>query len=153
MAQMPWKSPFNWPTARTYWFEDCEIRVNWTLAFSTKVMEETEAYVQDKEAFIKKLEYYCVDYAIKPVNRSNPPTHSTQIGGSHYKDLPIQPWAAMKAWLTPTEYIGFLRGNIIKYQARAQYKDSFEENIAKAAHYTQELADFMKGLPKTQDDS
>ena len=70
---------------------------------------------------------------------------TTQIGGSHYKDLSIQPWAAMKSWLTPEEYIGFLRGNIIKYQARAHYKDSFTENLAKAAHYQQELTEFMKG--------
>ena len=56
----------------------------------------------------------------------------------------LLPWAAMKSWLTPEEYIGFLRGNIIKYQARAHYKDSFTENLAKAAHYQQELTEFMK---------
>ena len=25
----------------------------------------------------------------------------TQVGGSHYKDMAIQPWQAMEAWLTP----------------------------------------------------
>jgi len=73
-----------------------------------------------------------------------------QIGGSHYKNLSVQPWSALKSWLTPEEYIGFLRGNIIKYQARAHHKDSFTENLEKAAHYQQELTEFMKGYTPPQ---
>ena len=41
-----------------------------------------------------------------------------QVSGNHYKDMPIQPWALMEAVLTPEEFQGFLKGNIIKYAMR-----------------------------------
>ncbi len=30
--------------------------------------------------------------------------NETQVGGTHCKDMPIQPWDAMQAWLTPEEF-------------------------------------------------
>jgi hypothetical protein len=38
-----------------------------------------------------------------------------QVGGTHYTDMPVQPWAVMQATLTPEEFRGFLKGNIIKF--------------------------------------
>ncbi len=46
-----------------------------------------------------------------------------QVSGNHYKDMPIQPWHIMEAVLTPEEFEGFLKGNIIKYSLRAGRKD------------------------------
>ena len=37
-----------------------------------------------------------------------------QVSGTHYKDMPVQPWAVMQAVLTPEEFRGFLKGNIIR---------------------------------------
>lgn len=72
---------------------------------------------------------------------------SYQVGGSHYKDLKIEPWEAMKAWLTPEEYVGFLRGNIIKYQARANSgKEDKTLQLQKAKHYADELEVFLAEL-------
>ena len=38
-----------------------------------------------------------------------------QVSGTHYKDMPVQPWTVMEAVLTHEEFVGFLKGNIIKY--------------------------------------
>jgi hypothetical protein len=60
-----------------------------------------------------------------------------QHGGSHYKDMAIQPWAVMEAVLTHAEFVGFLKGNIIKYSLRQGKKDSPDAD--KAKHYMQKL--------------
>lgn len=61
-----------------------------------------------------------------------------QIGGSHYQQVEIQPWDAMAAWMTKEEFVGFLKGNAIKYLARANLKGGAED-IRKARHYLDKL--------------
>ena len=61
-----------------------------------------------------------------------------QVGGSHYKDMPVQPWTVMESVLTPEEFRGFLKGNIIKYSMRAGRKDGSDDGN-KALHYIQQL--------------
>ena len=41
-----------------------------------------------------------------------------QVGGSHYKTMAVQPWDVMESLLTREEFIGCLKGNIIKYAMR-----------------------------------
>ena len=60
-----------------------------------------------------------------------------QVGGTHYKDMGIQPWEVMQAVLTREEFIGFLRGNVIKYAMRQGKKGS--DDAEKAKHYAQKL--------------
>lgn len=64
---------------------------------------------------------------------------NTQIGGSHYKDMAIQPIEVMRAVLTPEEYRGFLKGNIIKYSMRAGKKAGASDDAEKAKHYREFL--------------
>jgi len=59
-----------------------------------------------------------------------------QVGGQHYTKLTIQPWSAMQAWLTREQFLGFLKGNIIKYVARD--KNGIED-LKKAQHYLMKL--------------
>jgi hypothetical protein len=66
-----------------------------------------------------------------------------QVSGNHYKDMPIQPWHIMEAVLTPEEFAGFLKGNIIKYSLRAGRKDG-SDDAGKAKHYMQKLAEMVK---------
>lgn len=66
-----------------------------------------------------------------------------QVGGQHYKDMGIQPWAVMEAVLTPEEFAGFLKGNVIKYAMRQGKKDSDDAN--KARHYALKLQEFTNG--------
>ena len=56
-----------------------------------------------------------------------------QVGGNHYKDMPIQ----------PIEYIiknglGFCEGNVVKYITRYNNKGGIED-IEKALHYCELL--------------
>ena len=66
-----------------------------------------------------------------------------QIGGNHYKSN-IEPWDAMKAWMTKEEFRGFLRGTAIKYLARAGKKGSYLEDIQKANHYLIKLIEELE---------
>ena len=81
-------------------------------------------------------------YASKLIKQFNTPAdvfakaaNSRQVGGSHYKNLAIEPWDAAQAWLSKEEFVGFLKGNIIKYIARTKNANDLD----KAAHYMQKL--------------
>jgi len=80
------------------------------------------------------------------VNQQFPQIHVTaderQVSGSHYKDMPMQPWEVMEAVLTPEEFRGFLKGNIVKYAMRAGKKEG-SDDAGKAQHYRQKLAEVM----------
>lgn len=62
----------------------------------------------------------------------------TQVGGTHYKEMPVQPWTVMEAVLSHEEFIGFLKGNVIKYSMRQGRKDGTDD-LAKAQHYLAKL--------------
>ena len=64
-----------------------------------------------------------------------------QVGGQHYKEMGVQPWDVMEAVLSRDEFIGFLKGNIIKYSMRAGKKDS--DDAGKARHYMMKLREIM----------
>lgn len=66
-----------------------------------------------------------------------------QVGGNHYKDMPLQPWDVMQAVMTHQEFVGFLKGNIIKYSMRHGTKPDTDDG-AKAKHYAQKLAEVEK---------
>jgi len=65
-----------------------------------------------------------------------------QVGGTHYKDMPVQPWTVMQNVLTHSEFVGFLKGNIIKYSMRQGRKDG-SDDAAKAFHYLQKLNEVL----------
>lgn len=58
--------------------------------------------------------------------------HPDHYGGA---DDPYEVIKVLEAWLTPEEFRGFLKGNYIKYQARAGKKGSTHEDLQKAAWY------------------
>lgn len=64
----------------------------------------------------------------------NASTLDTQVGGDHYKKMgDHQPWVVLKAWLTPEEFRGYMKGTAIAYLARELDKGGMQD-IAKAAH-------------------
>jgi hypothetical protein len=65
-------------------------------------------------------------------------TRDTQVGGDHYATKAVQPWDAMAVWMTPEQFKGFLRGNVIKYIARCDDKGGVDD-LRKAAHYLAKL--------------
>lgn len=64
-----------------------------------------------------------------------------QVGGDHYKDMALPPWEIMEAVLTQEEFVGFLKGNIIKYSLRQGRKDS--DDAGKARHYMDKLREVL----------
>lgn len=66
--------------------------------------------------------------------------HPAHYGGA---DNPYEVIKVLEAWLTPEEFVGFLKGNVIKYQARARLKGGAED-CAKAAWYANYLDRFLK---------
>lgn len=66
-----------------------------------------------------------------------------QVGGAHYKTMSVQPWEVIDTW--PREQrIGFYRGNALKYLMRMGTKDQQLQEIAKAQHYLQKLAEELE---------
>lgn len=63
-------------------------------------------------------------------------TIGTAKEATHYQKAAMQPIEVMQAILSKEEFIGFLRGNIIKYRMRADYKDNKNEDINKANQYS-----------------
>lgn len=59
-----------------------------------------------------------------------------QVGGSHYKNLKIQPVEYIRA-----NNIGYFEGNVIKYITRWKDKNGVED-LKKVIHYTQLLIEF-----------
>ena len=61
-----------------------------------------------------------------------------QVGGTHYVSMAVQPWEVMEAVMTREEFIGFLKGNIIKYSMR-QGKKEDSDDVGKLQHYMAKL--------------
>jgi predicted glycosyltransferase len=66
-----------------------------------------------------------------------------QVGGDHYKTMPIQPWNVMEVVLSRIEFIGYLKGNYVKYAMRAGHKGPESEDANKARHYKQKLDEVL----------
>ncbi len=66
-----------------------------------------------------------------------------QVGGDHYTSKKIQPWEAMESWMSPEQFEGFLRGNVIKYIARYKDKDGLKD-VHKARHYLEKLIECLE---------
>jgi len=73
------------------------------------------------------------------------PAATSQVGGTHYTELAIQPWAAMESWLSTEEFSGYLRGCAIKYLARCRKKGGLED-LKKARHYLDKMIELDESL-------
>lgn len=70
------------------------------------------------------------------------PANERQVGGSHYKDMALQPWDVMETVLTHEEFVGFLKGCVIKHSMRHGRKEGTDD-AGKAKHYKQKLAEVV----------
>lgn len=68
--------------------------------------------------------------------------HPAHYGGA---DNSYEVIKVLRAWLTPQEYCGFCKGNIIKYDARAAAKNGLEDH-EKALWYQRALVDFVRAI-------
>ena len=92
---------------------------------------------------LRRMLGYPSNQKIKEVNMIEKATADEyQVGGDHYHKIGIQPWAVMESVLNRQEFIGYLKGNIIKYSMRAGRKEG-SDDAAKAWHYKQKLNEFI----------
>lgn len=70
-------------------------------------------------------------------------TDITTKNSKQYTSLDIEPWDIMKADFTKEEFIGFLKGNIIKYCLRKKGSDL--QDFEKIEHYAKKLQEVLKG--------
>jgi len=61
--------------------------------------------------------------------------HPSHYGG----DTTYECIKVLKAWLTPDEYRGFLKGNAIKYLCRVGKKDEALQELNKVTWYVDQL--------------
>jgi hypothetical protein len=76
---------------------------------------------------------------------------NVQVGGTHYKDMPMQPWEVMETIMTREEFVGFLKGNVLKYSMRAGQKLGASDDAEKARHYQQKLREVLMHNPFVRD--
>lgn len=127
-------------------FKKYELEFSLTTDQSNRMWEFYKQYREGKVAKHPNNEMFNVVamMAVRHNREEQSPADARQAGGDHYKKLKVQPWDAMEAWLTPEEFRGFLKGNIIKYIARANSgKEDHNLMIEKAAHYQQKLDEMI----------
>ena len=61
----------------------------------------------------------------------------------HYNNGHVECIEAIEAMLTPDEFIGYLRGNSLKYRWRFRYKSKPIEDLRKARWYEERLLKFL----------
>lgn len=74
-------------------------------------------------------------------------TKQSNYYDSHYSAMEKQPIEIMQERLTHHEFIGFLKGNYIKYDCRAGHKqgESYAKDIAKRDRYAEWLKQAQAG--------
>ena len=71
------------------------------------------------------------------------PASLRQIGGTHHKQMAVQPWDVVDGW--PLEQrIGYYRGNALKYLMRMGSKDQDAQEVAKGRHYIEKLLEVLQ---------
>lgn len=100
-------------------------------AFYDDAYEELEVLVTDKDAVVK-------DTTKDTINKID--TEGTPAKATHYKGA-VEPLEVMSKLLTKDEFIGFLKGNMIKYSYRAGRKqgESGEKDRNKFLVYSEWL--------------
>lgn len=71
---------------------------------------------------------------------NNPPHYQSDNG--------IECIDAIQAQLTPEEFRGYLKGNMIKYTWRMNDKDTPESNLGKIIWYANRLKEFLSDVSK-----
>lgn len=75
-----------------------------------------------------------------------PNMHDPVNAPAHYRaGSPHETIKVLEAWLTPEQFEGYLRGNVIKYVSRAGLKGSAEEDLGKARWYLNRLLELHAG--------
>lgn len=66
-----------------------------------------------------------------------------QVDGTHYLDMPVEPWHIIDTWPLALR-IGFYRGNALKYIMRMGRKGPTDTDAKKALHYLTKLLEVLE---------
>lgn len=66
-----------------------------------------------------------------------------QVGGTHYKDMDIEPWDVIDTW-SLEQRIGAYRAGALKYVMRMGTKDENVKELKKAGHYIEKLVEVLE---------
>lgn len=66
-----------------------------------------------------------------------------QVGGTHYKDMGIEPWDVIDTW-SLEQRIGAYRAGALKYVMRMGTKDENVKELKKAGHYIEKLVEVLE---------
>jgi len=116
--------------------------VQWPLATPEEVERETGVPAHFAQALIDRIGTPRAVFEAEAKAKATS-AFDHQVGGSHYKDMEVQPWQAMEAWLTPEEYRGYHKGVAVAYLARERDKGGTED-IKKAIHHLQRLVEMIQ---------
>ena len=98
--------------------------------------------------YSEALKHMADDLNVTPdeiMDNVNSPPHYT-VGG--YESIDV-----IKAKLTPEEYRGFLKGNLMKYINRANYKGNHDTDCEKAEWYAKRLVKELKDVANVDSSS
>ena len=86
------------------------------------------------------LEGYCptCSYSGKPMETTHPSREDIINSPMHYKVGGYEAIDVIRAKLTPEEFLGYCKGNVLKYLMRANYKGHHDNDIGKAEWYMKE---------------
>ena len=82
------------------------------------IMDKGYIYIDDLMSIINE-----VDDMVEPRQEEHDPVHKP----THYMQGHIETIDKIKLLLTPEEYVGYLKGNVIKYD-RAPFKGNMEQD-------------------------
>lgn len=88
--------------------------------------------------------WICADNVYK-VEKTQPAEENEPAAPNAHYQTNIQPIEFMQANMTPEEFTGFLKGNIIKYTARCGKKDDPNKEVDKIIQYSKWLRDAYAG--------
>ena len=79
------------------------------------------------------------------LGRIKPITNQERADCPEHYDNIIQPWEYMQSCMSPEEFRGYMRGNVLKYISRYTKKDGIKD-LKKCKDYLEELIEFEKGM-------
>lgn len=121
--------------------KDPEIRPSDTPESKTDT-EKPESGIQNVCSCLEQSSEHPVTFPEKVLShQSQDPAHDPVKAPNHYTVGGLEVKEILKAKLTPEEYRGYCKGNIIKYLMRAEHKGNPVQDYAKANQYSQWLVD------------
>lgn len=117
---------------------------------STEVLENVECDSIPQEVLEDKKQYYVIEEKPSSLNdetlsaieeeKKEMVNHPIHYGGdTEYECIKV-----LKAWMTKDEFIGFCKGNALKYLCRSGKKDEILQEYNKAKWYIEKMIERIK---------